>query len=47
MGSAVSKTTTATATATTPTAQTAPTDTTTLLGRWLKTAEVRDREMRR
>ena len=41
-----SKTTTATATVTTPTAPTAPTDTTALLGRWLKTAEVRDREMK-
>jgi hypothetical protein len=29
-----------------PTAPTAPTATTTLLGRWLKTAEVRDREMK-
>jgi hypothetical protein len=41
-----SKTTTATATVTTPTAPTAPTDTTALLGRWLKTAEARDRGMK-
>jgi hypothetical protein len=34
------------ATAAAPTAPTAPTATTTLLGRWLKTAEVRDREMK-
>jgi hypothetical protein len=41
------KTTTATATATTATAPTTPTDTTArLLGRWLKTAEVRDREVK-
>jgi hypothetical protein len=40
------KTMTTTATATAPTAPTAPTDTTTLLGRWLKTAEVRGREMK-
>jgi hypothetical protein len=34
------------ATAAAPTAPTAPTATTTLLGKWLKTAEVRDREMK-
>jgi hypothetical protein len=34
------------ATAAAPTAPTTPTATTTLLGRWLKTAEVRDREMK-
>jgi hypothetical protein len=35
-----------TATTAAPTAPTAPTATATLLGRWLKTAEVRDREMK-
>jgi hypothetical protein len=49
MGSAIStkaKTTTGDSnTPTSPTAPTAPADTTALLGRWLKTAEVQDREM--